>query len=592
MNDDVCQRVYNLMIHNRLHQSTNKIKEILKECHPSTNDKTTQAVTLLTQNNILSLPDIQSLPAKLNHIPKYQRIQISNLFPDFNTKESVWLYRRGLTDIPTCITCDVKSTRWSERRNGYTLHCSNSCRALDPQVEEKRKATCIEKYGHDKSLTSIKHQSTTRESCNTNNGAMFPFQQDSIQHKGVVSKIQRFGDDYKKVIAAKASDALNAKYGGSGFGEAMNHPTIKAKWAQSKLQRTHEWWINRMKSIKDDFTPLYTISDYINVSHMHPYECNACHNTFEDDLFGGSVPRCPTCIPYRSTNFLENEISQYIVDELGIGVILNDRSLIAPLELDVYIAEYNLAIEFNGLYWHSEFGSHNRVDSTYHLNKSQKCLDKNVRLVHIFEDEWVNKKDIVKSILSQSLGKNKTIQARKCEIKEVEVSTATTFLQENHIQGHSSSSSITLGAYYGDDLVQLMSFGKSRYNKNIQWELHRLCSLKYTSVLGGANKIFKHFEREYSPQSIISYADIRLFAGVVYDGLGFEHSHNTKPGYYYVNTKKCDERLNRLQFQKHKLHNVLDSFDATMTEHENMIVNGYSKIWDCGQAVFTKKYYL
>lgn len=176
-----------------------------------------------------------------------------------------------------------------------------------------------------------------------------------------------------------------------------------------------------------------------------------------------------------------------------------------------------------------------------------------------------------------------SIYARKCCIKELD--TVSDFLNQNHIQGEDKSI-IKLGLYYNDLLVAVMTFGKSRFNKNYQYELIRYATLSGYRVIGGAGKLLKYFERTYNPDSIITYVDRRYSQGNMYLKLGFMFSHNSKPNYWWI---KGTQKLTRYQCQKHKLKNILgDKFNPQLSENENMYLNGWNKIYDCGNMVFAK----
>lgn len=278
----------------------------------------------------------------------------------------------------------------------------------------------------------------------------------------------------------------------------------------------------------------------------------------------------------NSTSKLEDEINDFIL-ELGINVINNTRTIIPPLELDLYLPDYKLAIEVNGLYWHSELYK----DKDYHLNKSIKCEEHNIRLIHIFEDEWVNNKDIVKSRLRNLLGLTPTrIYARKCEVREVPTRIKTDFLNTNHIQG-SVGSKVNLGLYYNDELVALMTFGKRPVFNDYEYELIRFCNKVGVSVVGGAGRLLKSFIRLYSPKEVISYADRRWSTGNLYNKLGFEFISNTDPSWFIVNN---GVREHRVKYQKHKL--IEQGFDENKTAHQICLDNNLYRIYDCG----TKKY--
>ena len=266
-----------------------------------------------------------------------------------------------------------------------------------------------------------------------------------------------------------------------------------------------------------------------------------------------------------------------------LDVILNTRSIIYPQELDIYIPEKKIAIEFDGLYWHSE---EEKPDKNYHLNKTLSCEKQGIHLIHIFENEWLTKQEIVKSRLKNLLGVyDKTIYARKCQIKEIDSKISKEFQEENHIQG-AVNSKVNLGLYYKNELISLMTFGKCRFDKHHEWELLRFCNKLGYHVPGAASKLLKHFEENYKPTSLVSYADRRWSQGKVYEKLGFTFSHASSPNYWYWKNPELLE--SRIKYQKHKLKDLLENFDESKTEVENMKANGYNRIFDCGNLVYEK----
>ena len=282
-----------------------------------------------------------------------------------------------------------------------------------------------------------------------------------------------------------------------------------------------------------------------------------------------------------SVSSSEIEIKSYL-EQWGIkNIISSDRSIIPPLELDIYLPDKKLAIEFNGLYWHSEIAG--RKNKNYHLNKLNLCADKGIELIQIFEDEWIQKKNIVLALLKSKLGiiTNK-YHARKLKIKIVDSNIERVFLDSYHIQGYYPSF-IVLGLYNKEELISLASFIKARYRRNSEWELLRYVTKADCQVIGGLSKLLSYFRKRYIG-SIVSYCDKRLFNGKGYEAVGFTKLKDSLPNYYY--TKNYTNRSSRVQFQKHKLKKKLESFDFTLTEWENMQINGYDRIWDCGNMVY------
>ena len=277
----------------------------------------------------------------------------------------------------------------------------------------------------------------------------------------------------------------------------------------------------------------------------------------------------------------QNEIFDF-VKELGFNSRYNDRTLIKPLELDIYIPDRQIAIEFNGLYWHSFNHKETTKERNRHSIKCDLCQNKNTRLIQINEDEWRNKKDIVKSILKSKLGISNKIYARKCKIKEISSKEHFKFMDQNHIQG-GKGCNVAYGLEFEDELVAIMSFNK--HNKH-EWEITRFANKLDTTIVGGASKLFKCFIRTINPNQILTYADRRYSDGNLYKQLGFKLDGITKSNYVYT---KSNYIYSRQQFMKHKLKNKLENFNPALTEAENMFNNGYRRLWDAGNYRFLWK---
>jgi len=323
----------------------------------------------------------------------------------------------------------------------------------------------------------------------------------------------------------------------------------------------------------------YSLVDYKRSKAKVTIVCQE-HGEFQqipnNHLNGAGCPKCANVGPSNG----ELEVLEFIKSIYDGEVLSSERSLIAPKELDVVIPGKGIAIEFNGLYWHSEASG---KDKNYHLDKTKACEAKGYQLIHIFENEWINKREIVESRLKAKLGlTERRIYARKCKIIEVDSSTAKKFMDENHIQGKCVSS-INLALEFENEVVAVMTFGKSRYSKAYDWELLRFANKLNTTVVGGASKLFKHFTKN-NPGSITSYSDKRWNNGKVYSAIGMKHIHTSPPCYWYF--LSGDKIYHRSKFQKHKLSKLLDNFDPNLSESKNMILNGYNRIFDCGNAVF------
>jgi len=297
--------------------------------------------------------------------------------------------------------------------------------------------------------------------------------------------------------------------------------------------------------------------------------------------------RCPSCSHIESK--AENEIYFFLKSVYNGDILKRDRNIISPFELDIVIPDKKTAIEYCGLYWHSET---NINDKNYHLNKLDLCNKAGYRLITIFEDEWLFKRDIVEKriLYNINLNNSKKLFARKCEVKEISNKVKSDFLNKFHIQGDDFSS-IRLGLFYNENLVSVMTFRKLNiskgHNPNLKYcfELSRFCSDYEYIIVGSASKLFNYFLKNYNFDKIISFADRRWSNGNLYNILNFKFVHNTKPNYWYFNKSEC-KRYHRFNFRKDRLSKILEKFDPNLTEYENMIENNYHRIWDCGNILF------
>ena len=324
--------------------------------------------------------------------------------------------------------------------------------------------------------------------------------------------------------------------------------------------------------------------DYQNLYSSVTFKCKK-HGEFKQKVINRLAGHgCPTCGKVISR--AENDVAEFI-NSLGVQVDRNVKKLIDVGELDIVVRSNNIAIEYNGLRWHSDA----YVSDDYHLVKTEKCKEKGVRLIHIFEDEWLTKPEIVKSRLRNILGCNETkIFARKCIVKELSNKEVRSFLNGNHIQGHVNAK-VSLGLFYNDELVSVMTFSSLRKNlgqtaKEDSYELLRFCNKLNTSVVGGASKLLSFFEKRFKPKMVISYADRRWSEGELYTSLGFEFEHLSQPNYFYV---RGSQRENRFKYRKSEL--VKQGHDPSKSERVIMEELGYVRVYDCGAMRFVKNYH-
>jgi hypothetical protein len=262
------------------------------------------------------------------------------------------------------------------------------------------------------------------------------------------------------------------------------------------------------------------------------------------------------------------------LNQIVDGWKYNDRSVISPQELDMYHPNLHLAVEYCGLYWHGERAGKTR---NYHLSKMQRCQQAGIKLITVFEQDNV---DVIVRSITQLVDPGTKIYARKCVVSEINSSTAALFHNIHHVE-KSVGGSIHLGLFYQEDLVMVASFAKSRYDKTYEYECMRVSSRE--PVIGGTSKLFTRFYDIVGKKSVCTYANMRFGQGDVYKHCGLIRVKDTAPNYMYVKGGKLQSRV---QFQKHKLANVLETFDPTMSEWDNMKFNGYDRVWDCGHAKY------
>jgi very-short-patch-repair endonuclease len=261
--------------------------------------------------------------------------------------------------------------------------------------------------------------------------------------------------------------------------------------------------------------------------------------------------------------------------DCGVKYIQKDRTVLGGKELDFLLPDHKLAIEVNGLYWHGE----KYRGKDYNADKTARCRETNIALIHVWEDDWAHRKEIVKSIIGNRIGySSRRIYARSCEVREVSSKEARSFLDSNHIQGYASSQ-VRLGLYYDVMLVSLMTFGWRHTNSKRDMELIRFCNLMGTLVVGGASRLFSKFLSTCDADKIISYSDDSMFDGGLYEKLGFVRHGLSKPNYFWVVGGK---RRHRFNFCKSKL--VKQGFDPQKTEVQIMHDRGYRRVWGCGQV--------
>ncbi len=463
-----------------------------------------------------------------------------------------------------CKICEKESVisyvKYLDNFNRHGYYGCKKCSRL------KSKKTSLEKWGVDNYMKTQEGKDKVEKSNLIKYGVTTTLLETNTIEKIHKTNIERYGHIHplsNKDIRNKAWDAFEAKY------DSKTYTTSKIY--NDKI-------LHKYKDILEDFE-LYEYKDNcITLKH------NICNSIEQIPLYLISnrnyqnIEICTNCNPLNNkVSSKENEVREFL-DELNINYSSNIRHILNGKELDIYIKEKNMAIEFNGLYWHSELFK----NKNYHNDKTINCNNQNIDLIHIFEDDWNMRRDIVKSIIKNRLGvSDKIIYGRKCVIKYVKSSDVRIFLDNNHIQGFSRST-YKIGLYYENRLVSLMTFGYRNINGKKEFELIRFCNEINTNVIGATSKLFKHFTKNIKPSlnitKMISYADTSIFKGSVYDKLGFSFDTLSAPSYYWVVNSIREARF---KFNKKKL--ISEGYDSEKTEVEIMHERGYYRIWGCSQ---------
>jgi hypothetical protein len=468
-------------------------------------------------------------------------------------------------------------------------------------INSTRKHTVLAKYGVESVSQLQESKDKAEKTCLLRYGVKSPTQNHSILQKSSTTCHKNHGVNWpqqNKHIAEKTTATFNTKYGIDKpaqhplFRERMNVTTLQrfgvdnimklpeyTKMLTDRFKHSH---FDQIASYRGKITPLFTVDEYVGskTGDLLLWLCTTCDTQFYDTVKNTWHEKCPHCDPTHLT-WGEVVISDWLT-QAGVSFETHCNSVIRPLQVDFYLPSHNLAIEFNGTYWHSELAGRGKQ---YHISKHKKCHDAGVKLIQIFEHELLANEQIIKNRLMNALGKLSTkMHARKMAVVPITFSQAKEFLTANHIQG-SVASRYNYALVQGDEIYSVMTFGKSRFSKSVaEWELLRFATRQHYSIAGAASKLFAHFVKEHSPLSVVSYADLKWGRGQVYENMGFSWSHDSQPNYWYF--RNLHEIHHRTKFQKHKLPTELHHLGS---EWDIMKSQGWNRFWDCGNAVWIWK---
>jgi hypothetical protein len=473
----------------------------------------------------------------------------------YQKRSATWKKKYGIDNIAKREETIKKRSKTNEERYGGTGFASES-------LARKTKETIKEKYETDNFMK-------TEEAKKLFSGSNNPMSKNNPS-----SKLRR--ESVSRKLKDKPSKLKNKSYT-EIYGEERAKEINKHK---SALFR--ERFINNQLEILLDYFEVDLLDKQFLGAHVrHNWKCRKCEFIFIQSWNAIQQGyQCPICYPrFMGDSKSEREIREFI-RSLGLSIIENDKQLIKPKEVDIFIPSKNFAIELNGIFYHSEV----KKDKKYHLEKTISCEKKGITLMHIFEDEWIYKKDIVKSMISHKLGlsNSKRINARQCTISEIDNKEANLFLDTFHIQGKTIGDRVKLGAFYNNELVSIMTFrSNDKINSEFLWELNRFCSNFNYHIPGIASKLLSYFRKNFLWEKIFTFSERRLSNGNLYKNLGFTFTSYTDINFWYTNGG-LSRKSRQFVISEMKKEVVPEG----ITQEQFMAKKGYFKIYGCGNLKF------
>ena len=466
------------------------------------------------------------------------------------------------------------------------------------EVKEKIKKTNLEKYGVEYTLQSEEVKEKVKKTNLEKYGVEYISQNEEIKEKVKKTNLKKYGVEYatqSDEIKEKIKKTNLEKY---GVEYTLQSEEVKEKVKKTNLEKYGVEYISQLEETKEKINNTLEIrrkekynnrankNNFDLIEIINPYlvkiKCKECGYEFKyTQLKSNKIPICRKCHPVEKESKLNKQFEEIIKD---FNFHSNNREIIKPFEIDYLLIDKPYGFELNGNYWHSE--RYGEKDKNYHINKTTLAYKNGINLIHIFEDEMVDKYEIVKSRVLNKIGIIESkIYARKCIIKEIDKSEEKIFFDTTHIQGYTPSK-YAYGLFINNKLVSAISFTKRKIgkNNNSDFELLRYSTELNIIVIGGFAKLLNHFIKELQPEKIITYCDIR-WNGLnsndnIYTKNSFQLVSQTPPNYWYVKTNNFIERKHRYNYRKSNL--VKQGFDINKTEQEIMFENGYDRIWDCG----------
>ena len=467
-----------------------------------------------------------------------------------------------------------KSKKTNLKRRGveFTLQ--------DQEVRQKSQKTLIEKYGVDNPSKSEQVQEKIKDTNRSRYGASWGLSNTEIREKIKNTFKEKHGVEHPSQIPEVRRKAEETTFQRLGVRFAAQSEEVQERLQKKMLEKYGVKWATQTHMPPESLARLND-PEWLKAANETKSLADISRDLGVSDVTVGIYFKrhgIEAIYHYRSSG--EDDLCAYL-KELGVKDFQINTKTIIEGELDIYIPEKQLAIEYHGIWWHSENKS--PANRTKHFGLWRKCGEKKIRLYQIYEHEWNNpqKKLIWQSILAAALGIGDSIYARKCSVVEVDPKRAKTFYNANHLQG-AVGASVHLGLIYGDELVSIMSFRI----EDKQTELVRFCSLLGLRVAGGASKLLSAFCERWQPLKIVTFSDNRYATGALYEKLGFKSDGIIRPRYVYVHNNTHVEK-HRRSFQKQHLHRYIPQYDPSLSEWENVRRSLWLRLWDAGKIRWT-----
>lgn len=430
---------------------------------------------------------------------------VSNSFMHLNIswKEKIYLNINDLDSIPLCYCGGV--LRFINSIKGYVKYCSLKCAANCPISISNRKRTNLEKYGFEFHTQSEVIKENNKLSLLEKYGVDNISKLESIKEKKKESILEKYGCEYN---SQRYDVRINLKNNINKNRDLIN---------DVNQERLFLYISNKILSFGLNLISVKSSNYLVKCLEGHEFKI---HKDMLNDRIRNRNTICTLCNPINSSSDSELQVLNFIKENYGGVVISNDRKLIGK-ELDIYLPDLGLAFEYNGLFWHSDLYK----DKNYHLNKTNSCENINIKLIQIWEDDWIFRNDIVKSRILHLLGRSKKIYARKCEIELVSNRDSKEFMISNNLYGYIKSD-ISVGLYCDNNLVCLVTFNGC--------EITTFCSSLGFVVIGGFSKLLNYIKKKYNPVFLIIDVDRCWSNGNLYKDFGFTFKEYREPNCYVV----------------------------------------------------------